>query len=305
VRVSHASSLAQLVVEFDNQADDHRLRLRALPLDAAQADSRVEALGHFAIVERPARPVAPARPWKQDPPGLDHCLGAVRLIPRTEQGELEDRPVLLAGRGIHEYECRAVGSGDGHGLELTVLRSVGWLSRDDIQGRPGHAGPPLATPGAQCHGPHRVELAVGVGAGAAFDQARAFLSPPLVLEPLGTEATLESGALSRARDIALTTPEDPRGIVERLGLRVGGAGVVPSAIKLADDASGDLIVRWWAPARSTDARARLELAAPVAAVQRARLDESPLGPAPFTDGAVEVGVKPGAIVTLRVVLERA
>jgi hypothetical protein len=125
----------------------------------------------------------------------------------------------------------------------------------------------------------------------------------MLLEPLGVEAKQESGALARARDVALVTPPDAMSRIEALGLRVGGRGVVPSAIKLADDGSGDLIVRWWVPARSEGARARLELGVP-ATVHRARLDESTLGPAPFADGAVEIGVPPGAIVTLRITLER-
>ena len=37
---------------------------------------------------------------------------------------------------------------------------------------------------------------------------------------------------------------------------------------------------------------------------RARLDETTLGPAPFVDGQVDVRVDEGAIVTLRVVLDR-
>ncbi|MCB0878002.1 MAG: hypothetical protein KDC46_03365, partial [Thermoleophilia bacterium] len=167
VRVSHASPLAQLVVEFSNLASDHRLRLRAA-VDALTEADTVQALGHFAVIERPVRPPVPATPWRQDPPGLDHCSGAVRA-----------GGVLLAGRGIHEYEANA------GMLELTVLRSVGWLSRNDIPGRPGHAGPALATPGAQCHGPHRIDVAVGIDSAASFDAARAFLSPPMLLEPFG------------------------------------------------------------------------------------------------------------------------
>ena len=296
VRVSDVSPLAQLVVEFDNVASDHRLRLRA-QVEGLVATDTVEALGHFAIVERPVRPPAPQVPWRQDPPGLDHCCGAVRA------GD-----VLLAGRGIHEYEA------DAGQLELTLLRSVGWLSRDDIAGRPGHAGPALATPGAQCLGPHRVDLAVGVGAGAAFDAARAFLAAPLLLEPFGVGQSahpaanvdagvpLESGAMARARDVLGVTPHAARERIAALGLELGGHEVVPSACTLAADGSGDLIVRWWAPASASRPRAELRLAAPVRDVQRARLDETKLGPAPFADGACSIKVDPGAITTLRIML---
>lgn len=36
---------------------------------------------------------------------------------------------------------------------MTLLRSVGWLSRDDLRTRGGAAGPQLAAPGARCLGP--------------------------------------------------------------------------------------------------------------------------------------------------------
>ncbi|MDQ6744371.1 MAG: hypothetical protein M3Z97_15890, partial [Candidatus Dormibacteraeota bacterium] len=45
-------------------------------------------------------------------------------------------------------------------IAITLLRSVGWLSRADLQNRPGHAGPGVATPGAQMLGRHHFEVAV-------------------------------------------------------------------------------------------------------------------------------------------------
>ena len=45
-------------------------------------------------------------------------------------------------------------------LLLTVLRSVGQLSIDDLPTRPGHAGWPTATPLAQCHGRDRLQLGI-------------------------------------------------------------------------------------------------------------------------------------------------
>lgn len=302
-RVAATTSLAQVTVAFDNQALDHRLRLRAAPLEPADATSRIEALGHFAVIDRPVRPATPDVAWKQDPPGLDHCSGAVRLVGANDRRDGQPS-ALLVGRGIHEYEARA--AGNSHVLELTVLRSVGWLSRDDIEGRPGHAGPALPTPGGQCVGHHRIDLAIGVGAGAAnFDDARAFLATPMLFEPFGPEAKGESGALARARDVAAVTPDDATDRLDALGLRVtGSGGAVVSACKLADDGSGDLIARWWAPTSATDARAELALGAASTKVLRARLDESTLGPAPFEDGRGSWSVKPGAILTMRVQLER-
>jgi alpha-mannosidase len=60
---------------------------------------------------------------------------------------------LLPGFGEFEPTPR----GD---LVLTLLRAVGELSRDDLPTRPGHAGWPTPTPGAQCLGQHRIPLAL-------------------------------------------------------------------------------------------------------------------------------------------------
>ena len=49
---------------------------------------------------------------------------------------------------------------DGARSPLTLLRCVGWLSRDDISSRRGGAGPQLRTPGAQMHGKHAVDYSI-------------------------------------------------------------------------------------------------------------------------------------------------
>src|SRR5204862_133225 len=54
-----------------------------------------------------------------------------------------------------EYEWTPGGD-----LLVTLLRAVGQLSRGDLPTRPGHAGWPTPTPGAQCLGPDRIELAL-------------------------------------------------------------------------------------------------------------------------------------------------
>ncbi|MCZ4496070.1 MAG: glycoside hydrolase, family 38 [Thermoleophilia bacterium] len=297
VRVSPASSLVTITTEFTNAARDHRLRIRATPVAGVEAApaaaDHVEALGHFAVVERPLRPAPTATKWFQEPPALDHALGAVRIVDAAGASL-----VTLAGRGLHEYEVR-----DG-ALEMTLVRSVGFLSRDDVVGREYHCGPALAAPGAQCQGPRRLELAIGAGAGSggSFAAARAFLVPPLLLDPFTDERLTESGAQARRHDVALVSPTDAAARIDALGIELDGDDVVPSACKLADDGSGDLVVRWWAPTTATAPRARLRIAAPVRRVLRARLDETTLGPAPFDDGVVDLALKPGSIATIRIQL---
>ena len=68
-------------------------------------------------------------------------------------------------------------------ISLTLLRSVGWLSRDDLSNRRVAAGPLVPTPGAQCLGPHRYEYAILPHGGdwrAVYPMAYGYAAPLLV-----------------------------------------------------------------------------------------------------------------------------
>jgi len=93
----------------------------------------------------------------------------------------------LVARGLPEYEAyinpfpsRESGNSRGTTLALTLLRCTGWLSRNDLTMRSGHAGPALETPGAQEIGRHTFEYAVIPHRGDwhnALAQAHAFVAP--------------------------------------------------------------------------------------------------------------------------------
>jgi alpha-mannosidase len=65
-------------------------------------------------------------------------------------------------------------------IAVTLLRCVGWLSRDDFSTRNGHAGPYLETPAAQMPGTWSFDYSIIPHAGnwqQAFGQAYAFAVP--------------------------------------------------------------------------------------------------------------------------------
>ncbi|MDB5099956.1 MAG: hypothetical protein JWM80_4377 [Cyanobacteria bacterium RYN_339] len=120
----------EFALEVDNTAEDHRLRAAFTlpdPIAATRADTA------FGWVERGSM-VQPQN-WPETPMGTFPMVGQVHL---NAQG--------LAAAGLHEYE--AVDAT----LYLTLLRCVGWLSRDDLSTRQGDAGPMVPAPGAQCPG---------------------------------------------------------------------------------------------------------------------------------------------------------
>jgi alpha-mannosidase len=143
VELRRGEGFVRLRVEFDNRCDDHRVRLH-LPLPSPADTSYAE--GQFAVVTRGLTaeggggevplPTFPANGFVAAG-GPDGAL-AVLLTQPTEY-ELTD-----AGRE----------------LAVTVLRSIGMLSRNRHALRDEPAGPQLPTPQAQCRGTRTVELAV-------------------------------------------------------------------------------------------------------------------------------------------------
>ncbi len=125
-------------VGFENRALDHRLEVRfptGLKVDFARYD------GHFDVVQR----------------GLDlpQTDASWRELPRPEVPQraftdvsTDGRGLMLANVGLPEVATLRDEQGNAV-IALTLLRSVGWLSRDDLWNRQGHAGPPIATPDAQ------------------------------------------------------------------------------------------------------------------------------------------------------------
>src|SRR4029077_16636785 len=102
----------------------------------------------FGTVARPAVAVAAAAYPLETP---------VRTAPahRFVAAASGPRGLALVAPAFFEYEWTPGGD-----LLLTLLRSVGELSRGDLPTRPGHAGWPTPTPLAQCLGPGRVDLAL-------------------------------------------------------------------------------------------------------------------------------------------------
>jgi alpha-mannosidase len=158
VRLTHGSPLVEVEVGFENRARDHRLRAvfpTPVITDTLLSD------GHFLINERPIeRP--DGADWVQPPPST---------VPQQEFSLVEDgtRGLAVLNRGLPEIEAESRG-GEGTALKLTLLRAVGWLSRDDFETRRrANAGPTLHTPEAQCLGPHRFRYAVLPFSGGHLD----------------------------------------------------------------------------------------------------------------------------------------
>ena len=195
-------------------------------------------------------------------------------------------PVCESGDFLaHHREIDDVHPGD---LLITLLRSVGELSRNDLPTRPGHAGWPTPTPAAQCRGTTVVELALAL-------ITTADLAEPDRLEQLWEDAFLPVRAWW-LRDYAPVGPERPR----PQGIALEGAGLVFSACQAAEDGRGMILRCWNALERPTSGFWRCEQ--PVLRASRIRADGVPLEDMTVTADGHRLGVEawPREIVTVLV-----
>lgn len=128
----------------ENRACDHRLRV-GFPTAIHAAESIAESA--FAVVRHPVQ-LPKEMGWAESPSPTHPQKRFLAL-------EADGRGLAVLNRGLPEYEVTEEGV-----IYLTLLRGVGWLSRDDLKTRRGHAGPPYEVPDAQCLGRHAFEYAV-------------------------------------------------------------------------------------------------------------------------------------------------
>jgi len=134
----------RLRVFGDNGARDHRLRF-VVRTDVG--DGVVTADAAFGPVERTIPEVA-ARDA-----AMEHVV-ATAPLQRYVSRFSGERGATLYSDGLAEYEAVR------NGFAVTLVRAVGELSRSNLPERPGHAGWPAPTPGAQAPGPFQAEFAL-------------------------------------------------------------------------------------------------------------------------------------------------
>jgi alpha-mannosidase len=178
VELRAGEPFVRLRVAFDNPCVQHRVRLH-VPLATAAGTSAAE--GQFAVVER----------------GLvaEGGHGEVPLPTFPARGFVAAGGAAVLLDHVTEYELVA----EGGELALTLLRSVGLISRDTNPYRVEPAGPEVEIPGAQRIGPVSATMAVlpyqgtwaaaGVGA-----QAERYRHELVAVDGRGPEGPLEEVA---------------------------------------------------------------------------------------------------------------
>ncbi|MHA1228160.1 MAG: glycoside hydrolase family 38 C-terminal domain-containing protein, partial [Candidatus Hodarchaeales archaeon] len=123
-------------VRIKNKAKDHRLRvLFPLPYDTTYTYTST----HFGVIKRNCILSSDDTDYVEKPSGIQPQKRFIRV-----QDDNGVATFTLINLGLPEVELV-----DQSTLALTLIRSVGHLSRDDFEERPTHAGPFIETLGAQ------------------------------------------------------------------------------------------------------------------------------------------------------------
>jgi alpha-mannosidase len=192
--------------------------------------------------------------------------------------------LTVFARGLHEYDVLPGGT-----LAITLFRAVGDLSRGDLRARPGHAGWPVPTPGAQEPGPFRAELAVALVGAREGDGPDAWAAVERAAEEFHAPLAGRMLRWGRAVPDAVSGPElIGEGLAfKALKARDDGPGVVVRCVNLTDQPRPG---RWRWPG-------------PIARAFRARLDETVLAEIRLGADRREVRFKAGPREVVTIVVE--
>jgi alpha-mannosidase len=268
LRLDAGVPFLRVTVDGLNGATAHRLRIR---LRTGVASPQVWADAAFGPVERVPIEVSDAERRVEAPPPTAPLHRYVSLFGPS-------RGVTVYSDGMAEYEATPTGD-----VAVTLVRSVGDLSRNDLPERPGHAGWPVSTPEAQTLGPFHAELALfphGSRTDDTIDQIER-TADDVLLPLVGT--TLRSAIADY----------EPSG-----GLELEGSGLAFSCAKESED--GEWLVLRCVNLLERETRGRWVLPFDAREARVARLDETPLGEAALADRWVEFLAAPRAVVTLLV-----
>ncbi len=273
--------------KIHNNAEDHKLTVQ-FPTGITAAAAYVDE--SFMVAER-SLSLPDSTGWVEDPSPLMHQRTFTDLSDGTHG-------FAVLNRGLPSVEVNPEGV-----IALTLLRAVGWLSRDDLWMRRIAAGPLVPTPGAQCQGEYTFEYAILPHQG---DWQNVYPTAYNYNAPLqGVRGDTHPGLDLREMNI---TRDDPNQVTPIVWPREGNlpaelsfVSVAPSALVLsAVYRSGeDFIVRFYNITRDSVIGV-IRFGIPITQVEQVTMAEAPLGVLDIVDQQVFIPVKGAEVITLKV-----
>ncbi|MGH4120208.1 glycoside hydrolase family 38 C-terminal domain-containing protein [Clostridium sp.] len=179
IRILGNSKTVEFTTEINNKAKDQRLRI-VFPLCKGVKKFYTDV--SFDNVERvPLENITYDAEKQSEVRVNTHPTDSYAYI-KNEFG--------IIHTGLQEVEVSNYGNFK-DAVYLTVMRSVGWLSRDDFRTRGGGAGPNMATPDAQCLGKNSFNYAITFEDNVPFE-AKKIRIKPVVFQGNDIENALEN-----------------------------------------------------------------------------------------------------------------
>jgi mannosylglycerate hydrolase len=224
--------------EIDNKAHDHKLSV-TFPTALRPSCSFVDQA--FIVMPRDID-LPDSTGWIEDPTPLMHQRAFIDI----HEGGCG---LAILNRGLPAVEVTRTKPGTQ--ISLVLLRSVGWLSRDDLSNRRVAAGPLVPTPGAQCIGRYKYDYAIFPHSGnwgQVYPWAYQYVSPLLV-----SRADTHEGLDLREMNITRDDPTKVKKVSWPRGgpnpgslsyISVDEPKLVISAMRCSQDGNG-LIIRFY------------------------------------------------------------
>ncbi|MBI5353037.1 MAG: hypothetical protein HZB50_10395 [Chloroflexi bacterium] len=258
VTLTNGVSRVDIHTQVENHAKDHRLRVH-FPVQSVES---AEYDGHFEIVKRPVKLPPFDSTWVEEP------RPEVPQRAFTSAGD-----VTIANRGLPEVEVTSDSE-----IAITLLRCVGWLSRDDFSNRKGHAGPFLETSAAQMIGNWEFDYSIIMGQNVgAYHEAWNFESP---LRAIATD--LHTGVLPSSASMVHVS--HPSFMVSAIKETEDGKNWILRGYNIGDDEIEVTLLPWRKFAKAQTANMAEET------VSRLKVERS---------GAVSVKVLAHQVVTIK------
>jgi len=272
-----------LDVEVDNSAHDHRLRLW---LENDLVTHTILRDTHWATLRSPIDPPE-GKGWHQAPT-------RTHPIRRFAAMEDEERTLALVTRGLPEVE--GVRTPRGTALALTLLRSIGWLSRDDLASRPQEAGPALEAPGAQQLGPFEARLAIAPS--RAGDTARLTMQADrCIAPPMAVPSDAACAGIDIAAPNVMARPARGWTLTPPLTLST----ITPTQLDGPLDDEATVIVRIYNAGRDTT-EGILRAPSSIRRCHIVRLDQTPIQEHAFEGTDVPIALPHAGVLTLAIEL---
>lgn len=198
----------------------------------------------------------------------------------------DQRGLAVISRRVTEYEILPEKEG---AIALTLLRSVGWLARYDLQTRVGDVGPHIFTPEAQCLGDHIFYYSIYPHRGDWSEEKTHIQASSHNLRPRVVQTSAQFGKLPDELAFVSLQSHEPANAFRITALKraEAGDGVIIRFFNTLDHAAQGELKTWWSQ---------------VTRVFKTNLNEEIEVELTTEDGRVAIQARPKEIVTLKLML---